>query len=326
MGHMGQDKKTPFPTGVVGVGVMGSSIVAWLLSVGCAVVAVSPDVTERDTARERVRRHMESLVAETSFDLDIGKTMERLQIVQDFSVLAGSQIVIETVIEDVTAKQNVIRQIEEHVAPQTIIGTNTSALPITLLQQGALYPERIVGWHLSLPVTVSRFMEVMGGDATDPAVPQRVMELGRQWGKDPALLRRDVRGFIANRIGYAMMREAFYLLESGAATAEDIDASMRHSLGTWLPFAGVFRYLDLTGPAIYATVMRDLLPDLSASLEVPSVLKDLVASGGQGVLNGSGFYSYDAEQSVQWQQAFEKFRHALIKVAAEVAPPTVVEE
>ena len=127
------------------------------------------------------------------------------------------------------------------------------------------------------------------------------MRLASLWRKEPTLVRRDVRGFITNRIIYAMIREAFYLVENGYATVlvengyatvEDIDRSVRNDMGYWITLAGPFRYMDLTGIPAYGAVMRDLLPDLSRSQETPKLMKEVMASGARGTSNAKGFYQY----------------------------------
>src|ERR1019366_1571932 len=104
-------------------------------------------------------------------------------------------IVIESIVENIETKQQTYRQVEEVVSPRAIIGSNTSAIPLTLLQQNALHPERFVGIHWDEPAHVTRFMEVIAGERTDRRSTSRVMALAIAWGKEPSLLRRDIRGF-----------------------------------------------------------------------------------------------------------------------------------
>src|SRR5215472_4510229 len=152
---------------------------------------------------------------------------------------------------------------EKVVPSETLIGRNTSAIPPTELQRGARRPQRILGIHWGEPAHLTRFMEIICGGSTLPAHAERAVELAYHWGKEPSLLCKDVPGFITNRIMYAMLREAFYLVEAGYATIADVDRSLRNDLGYWITFAGPFRFMDLTGIPAYEAVMRDLLPDLS---------------------------------------------------------------
>ena len=138
-----------------------------------------------------------------------------------------------------------------------------------------------------------------------------------EWGKEPSLLRKDIRGFISNRIMYAMLREAFYLVDAGFASVADIDRSLRNDLGYWITFAGPFRFMDLTGIPAYATVMKDLLPDLSCASEVPRLMQEVVQSGAHGVSNARGFYRYTPAQAKHWEKLFMQFSYQIRGLAAD---------
>jgi 3-hydroxybutyryl-CoA dehydrogenase len=228
---------------------------------------------------------------------------------------------VESILEDVELKRRVIAHVEASVAPECLIGSNTSALPVTQLQEGALHPERILGIHWAEPAHITRFMEVICGDRTAPASARRVMELARGWGKEPTLVQRDVRGFITNRIMYAILREAFYLVENGYATPADVDRSVRNDYGYWMTLAGPFRFMDLTGIPAYERVMRDLLPDLSCSKEVPKLMKQVVQSGSLGVSNAKGFYRYTEAEARRWEKRFLKFTYDVRALARKYPDP-----
>jgi 3-hydroxybutyryl-CoA dehydrogenase len=145
-------------------------------------------------------------------------------------------------------------------------------------------------------------MEIIPGKATAPEYLDRVTELAETWGKEPSTLRKEIRGFITNRIFYAMFREACYLVDSGVCTVEDVDRSLRNNVGWWIPFAGPFRYTDLMDVKGYGRVMRDLPPDLFSSPEVPKLMRDVVESGGRGISKGRGFYLYTPEEAKAWEE------------------------
>ena len=128
-------------------------------------------------------------------------------------------------------------------------------------------------------------------------------------------MRRDVRGFITNRLMYAMLREAFHLVEGGYATPADVDRSCRNDYGYWITFAGLFRYMDLTGIPAYAAVMRDLFPDLDCSKEVPRLMREVVESGALGIANAKGFYNYTPAEARRWEKKFLKFSYEIRALA-----------
>jgi 3-hydroxybutyryl-CoA dehydrogenase len=297
------------------MGLMGTSIAACLLIAGHPVAAVESDAAKRHTARARLQTLLQGARKEGLLRRDPAKVLERLAISDSYAVFKECQIVIESIIEDVDAKRDVIRQIEEVVSPRAIIGSNTSAIPIRQLQQGARHPARILGIHWGEPAHVLRFMEIICGDQTDPQNAERVRALALRWDKEPSIVRRDIRGFITNRCMYALMREAFHLVAEGYATVADVDRSLRNDLGYWITFAGPFRYMDLTGIPAYATVMRNLLPELCNDVKVPELIANLVASGAQGVSNARGFYSYTKKEARRWEKRFLEFSYEIRELA-----------
>jgi 3-hydroxybutyryl-CoA dehydrogenase len=246
---------------------------------------------------------------------DPADAARRLTLSLDYRALRGAALVIESTPEDFEAKKEVFRRIEAAVSPAAIIGSNTSAIPISLLQKEARRPGRFVAIHWSEPAHVSRFLEVACGEQTRPAVARRVLRMAENWDKEPALLRRDVRGFISNRCAYALYREAFHIVEQGWATMEDVDRSLRNDIGWWIPFAGPFRYMDLTGGAAYGVVMKDLWPELSCSTQVPESMKRVMAAGGKGVANARGLYRYTQHEAENWEKRYLEFNYDIRRVA-----------
>ena len=308
-------KLSSIPVGVVGLGLMGTSIATCLLAAGHPVAGLELDSARRRSARRRTLSLLREMKDEGLLKSDPGQIINRLTVSGSYFFLKDCEVIIESVIESVDAKKQVLRKVEEVVSPAAVLGSNTSAIPVTQLQEGALHPERILGIHWAEPAHVTRFMEIICGKYTELDYAERVLALAPRWGKEPSLLRRDVRGFITNRIMYAMLREAFHLVESGYATIADIDRSLRNDLGYWITFAGPFRFMDLTGIPAYEAVMRDLFPDLSCSTEVPVLISNLVKSGARGVSNAKGFYRYTRAQARRWERLFLKFTYEIRALA-----------
>lgn len=304
------------------MGLMGTSIAACLLAAGHRVSCVEPKPEQRRTARSRLLEHLREGRSHGVVRASPAELIGHVTISGDFRSLQHVAIVIESTVEDLAVKREVLKKIEEAVSARTLIGSNTSAIPVTELQAGADHPERILGLHWAEPAHVTRFMEVICGKATSIRNALRVMRLARYWRKEPSLLRKDIRGFITNRIMYAMIREAFYLVESGYATVADVDRSLRNDLGYWITFAGPFRFMDITGIGTYATVMEDLLPDLDCSTKVPRLMRKVVGSGARGVSNAKGFYRYTPAQARRWERLFLQFSYE-IRALAEKYPEDV---
>jgi 3-hydroxybutyryl-CoA dehydrogenase len=304
-------------TAVVGLGLMGRSIVACLLGAGHRVTGITNELGSRDETRARVREFLDEMITEELVRPPVSALMQRFQISAAYTDLSSCHIVFESVTEDIELKRSIFREIESVVTESAIIATNTSAIPITVLQKNAKHSQRFVGIHWDEPAHLTRFMEIIPGEATAPDSVDRVVALTPFWKKEASVLKRDIRGFITNRISYAMFREACYLVESGACTVEDVDRSLRNDVGWWIPFAGPFRYMDLMGVEAYFRVMRDLLPDLSTSPDIPPLMRRVVESGGHGVSNGRGFYRYTEEEAKRWHERFLDFNCKIRRLTAE---------
>jgi 3-hydroxybutyryl-CoA dehydrogenase len=301
--------------GTVGLGLMGSSIATCILAAGHDITSLVKNLEEAGDARKRILGFLIELSREGLLAELPETVLERITITDNVFLLAGHEIVIESITESVEEKKKVYAELETVLSPTAIIGSNTSAIPVSVLQNGMEHPERLLGIHWAEPAHITRFMEVICGQASDVIYASRVVKLAESWGKEPSLLRKDIRGFITNRIVYAMLREAFNLVEKGFATVEDVDRSLRNDLGYWITFAGPFRFMDLTGIPAYLTVMKDLFPELSNTAQTPQMMEQLVASGAKGVSNARGFYPYTEESAKKWEKLFIDFSYDIRKLA-----------
>lgn len=301
--------------GTVGLGLMGSSIATCILAAGHEVTSLVKDESEAAPARDRIQGFLKELHNEGLLK-ELPETVAgRIAITNNVADLAGHEVVIESITEDVEAKKAVYHALETVLSSTAIIGSNTSAIPVSVLQAGLQHPGRMLGIHWAEPAHITRFMEVICGKDSELKYAEQIVKLAEGWGKEPSLLRKDIRGFITNRIMYAMLREAFNLVESGYATVEDVDRSLRNDLGYWITFAGPFRFMDLTGIPAYLTVMKDLFPDLDNRQTTPEMMEKLVASGARGISNAQGFYPYTPESAEAWEKAFIDFSYDIRKLA-----------
>ncbi|GAB3775564.1 3-hydroxyacyl-CoA dehydrogenase family protein [Spirosoma horti] len=303
------------PVGVVGLGLMGCSITTCLLLSGHPVVAVAPLPVDMETAEPRIREHLAKAHQEGLITKSPEDYLNQLTITEDYGLLKDCKLVLECTLEDIDIKKSVYDRIEAVVADDAVITSNTSAIPISILQRQIRLPERFLGLHWTEPSHTTRFLEIICGDLSNPQTADWVYELAHLWDKEPTLVRKDIRGFIANRLMYAMYREAFNLVENGYATVEDVDRACRNNTGYWMTLVGVFRWMDLTGVPAYHTVMKDLWPTLSNQTEVPKLIDDIVKAGGKGVLNAQGFYDYTPEEAKLWKETYEEFSYDIRRLA-----------
>ncbi|SDF88839.1 3-hydroxybutyryl-CoA dehydrogenase [Dyadobacter soli] len=310
------------PVGVVGLGLMGSSIVAALLVAGHPVRAIAPIATEAPHAPERIGGQLRQcrdadLIGSTQLYLDA------LTVSEDYAALAGCELVIECVIEKQEIKSAVYQKITGAVSAECIIGSNTSAIPISELQKFVQIPARFLGIHWAEPAFMTRFLEITCGEQTDPVFAERVFQMAHGWGKEPTLLKKDIRGFITNRLMYAVYREIFHQIERGHATREDVDKAFRYDAGSWMTLMGIFRRMDYEGLKDYESILGRIFPQLSNRTDVPEIMQQMVREGARGVHNDRGLYSYEAGEGHQWDEAFARFNQEIHGLAAEYSAEKV---
>ena len=300
---------------VVGLGLMGCSIATCFLLAGHPVVAVAPIPDDLLHAEKRIREHLRKALANELTTNPPEFYFENLTITEDYADLANCQLVVECTIENTAIKEAVYQKIERYLSPAALLTSNTSAIPISTLQQLTAHPARFLGLHWTEPAHTTRFLEIICGDQTDIKNGEYLYELSHARGKEPILVRKDIAGFITNRLMYAMYREAISLVEGGYATIEDVDRSCRNNAGYFMTMVGVFRWMDLTGVPAYHTVMQRLLPTLNNSTEVPELIDKVVREGGRGVANGQGFYDYEPGEAELWEQTFSEFTYEIRELA-----------
>jgi 3-hydroxybutyryl-CoA dehydrogenase len=301
--------------GVVGLGLMGCSITTCLLIAGHPVVAVAPIPVDLKHAKSRILEHLRKSQEEGLVKHSPEYYFDHLAITEDYSLLKDCRLVIECTIENIDIKRSVYNKIEDVISTDALLTSNTSAIPISILQKETRHPNRFLGLHWTEPSHTTRFLEVICGEVSDIAKAEYLYELSHRWGKEPILVRKDIRGFITNRLMYAMYREAFYLVENGYATVEDVDRSCRNNAGYFMTLVGVFRWMDLTGVPAYHTVMKDLFPTLNNDTAVPKLIDDIVKKGGKGIANAHGFYEYTDEEARLWEETYKDFSYEIRELA-----------
>ncbi len=294
---------------VVGLGALGRGIVACCLARGFAVVGIDPEQSHRESLRDYLPEAAAQCLEAGVIDADHSADWQaRLELSGDLASIDGACLVIEAISEHLPSKKQLLEQMEESIPADVPIGSNTSAFPITALQEGCNHPERIFGMHWSSHGHVTRFMELTPGEQTSSETMAFAAKMAERLGKEPAILKKDIPGFLCNRIGYAMYREAVHLLESGVADAATIDRSFRNSVGLWAAMCGPLRVIDVMGGgAFYAESIKDVLPTLANSTELPATLQSFIDRDAKGPKNNIGFFDYnggDQPDAAEWAKRF----------------------
>lgn len=303
--------------GVVGTGLMGSSIVVALLLAGHPVVAITPLPTDVASAPARIRHQLAHCQQSDLLKQPVDAYWQQLLLSENYDDLANCQLILECVVEKLPVKESVYRQIEATVAPDTLIATNTSAIPISLLQQYLKHPARFLGIHWAEPAYMTRFLEITCGEQTAQERADWVFVLAHLWQKEPTLLRKDIRGFVTNRLMYAVYREALHLVESGGATLEAADKAFRYDAGSWMTLMGIFRRLDYVGLTDYPAIFQTIFPLLSNDKTVPPRMQELMAMKARGTQTEQGLYDYTGQEAQEWDAAFARFNQEIFRLAAQ---------
>ncbi len=302
--------------GVVGLGLMGSSILVSLLLAGHRIIAVAPIPEDFEFAASRINDQLNlcrrSGIIKQSFKL----RAEQLEITQDYQQLKNCDLVLECVIEDIQVKSSVYSKIVKEIRLDTVIATNTSAIAVSVLQQFIPRPERFLGVHWAEPAYATRFMEIICGAKTDRDNAEWVFRIARHWGKEPTLLKKDIPGFITNRLMYAVYREIFNLIGSGMATMEDADKAFRYDAGSWMTLMGVFRRMDFMGLQDWMQIFKSVFPKLSNEDCVPELMQAMVDSKARGTQSLTGLYAYTQEEAKEWEDAFAIFNKDIFQLAS----------
>jgi 3-hydroxybutyryl-CoA dehydrogenase len=291
---------------VVGLGLLGRGIAACFLGHGFRVIGCDRAGESHRAADSYIDRGLAEMVDYAGIDPALADNWRgRYHATTKFDDWPRCNFVVESIDEEPQAKQEVFDQVEHVVAPDVPIGSNTSAIPITQLQVPRRHPQRFFGMHWFEPAYATRFLELIPGEQTSSTIMTTAAAVARCCGKEPSVLAKDIPGFIVNRLGYAMYREALNLLELGVADAETIDRSVRNVLGVWSTICGPFQWIDLTGgPTLYAKAMARVLPTLSTASDLPPTLRRLLDKNALGVTNGHGFYEYTPEEVKRRDEMF----------------------
>lgn len=280
---------------VVGYGVMGAGIVRSFADAGFRVTILS--------------RRAPALVG-----LPAGVT------VSTALPASAPDLVIETVVEELEPKRAVYRAVEAAYPPDTVIGTNTSGLPLETLAAELAHPERFVGVHWFHPADVFPMVEVVAGPAAARANVERVAAALARTGKEPIVLDKPVVGYVINRLQHTILHEAYHLIAEGIVGADAIDKVARWLLGPRMCVTGLVEQKDIGGLTVHALAQRSIVPALSHTGTPNPMLQAMVARGDTGLDAGRGFYDWAGLEPAAIRGDASARLHALLDTLARLRP------
>lgn len=208
---------------------------------------------------------------------------------------ALTQLAVESVTEDLPAKQAVFAELVRHCGRDTLITSNSSSLPIRAIAEGHATADRMLGWHFFHPANVVPLVEVISGPQSEESCAERLMAFSRQCRLVPIQVHKDVPGFVANRLQHAMAREAYALVDAGIVSAADLDRAVRFGFGFRYLAAGPFLQRDHGGLDVHTAAAAAIFPTLCNDPEVPASVRERVTAGKLGLKTGEGFYQWTPE-------------------------------
>lgn len=277
--------------GVVGAGTMGRGIAQIAASAGVSVMLVDASAQAAEDARAFIEKMLLRAVEKGRMSSEAAHdALGHISLAGGVGSLARCHVVVEAIVEKLEAKQGLFREIEQVVAPQCVLATNTSSLSVTAIASACEHPERVAGYHFFNPVPLMKLVEVVQSPLTAPWVCEALTTLARRMGHQPVLA-SDTPGFIVNHAGRGYGTEALRIVGEGIAAFEDVDRIMREAAGFRM---GPFELLDLTGLDVSQPVMESIYHQYYEEPRFrPSVLaRQRLQAGWYGRKAGRGFYEY----------------------------------
>ena len=278
--------------GVVGAGIMGSGIVEVCAKAGLEVTFVEADESARDRGHQAIERSTAKAVERGKLDESARKeALERISGSTSLKDLAGCDLLIEAVTEDIDTKLEVFRTLDELVKPDVVMATNTSSLPIAELSAATKRPDKVIGMHFFNPPPVMKLLEIVRALTTSSETVEFAKGMGQRLGKT-TVMAKDRAGFIVNFLLIPYLNSAIRMLDEGFTSREDIDTAIQ--LGLSHPM-GPLTLLDLIGLDTALNVSEVLYEEFNDPLySAPTLLKRMVSAGYLGRKSGRGFYEYEA--------------------------------
>ena len=276
---------------VIGGGIMGGDIATLFAAHGWTVHVMSPSAKTRDALPTRIAAGLAKLGAPASHAAAVHAYAEPKAI--PWQEVA---IVVEAATEDLPLKQKLFAAVEALARTDIPLVSNTSNFPIGDNAKGLKHPARVAGLHFFMPAHLVPLVEVVSSAQTNPKVAEKLVHLLKDLDKAPIWVKKDVPGFVGNRLQHAMMREALYLIADGVTDAEGIDTAVRYGFGFRFIACGPMMQKEMSGWDTHDLVASALYPHLHAEKGPPQWLKNMVARGRTGMKVKAGMWDWDDEK------------------------------
>jgi 3-hydroxybutyryl-CoA dehydrogenase len=300
-------------TAVIGGGTMGADIAATIARTGSGTHLVEPADAPRTTLARRVADALAILGAASRSD--------RVSVHASLDSVPWPEVdlVIEAIPENLALKRALFAELVRRARPDTWLASNSSAIPISEIGAGLAGRGRMFGLHYFMPAHSVPLVELVLGAESDRALADELAAFMRATGKRPVLVKKDVPGFIGNRLQHALCREAYHLIDEGIASPEDIDAAVRFSFGFRYLAVGPILQRDHAGLDVHLAAAAKMYPDLADGKEPAECLREHVAAGHLGIKSGRGFFEWTPETIAAEKARYDRLlRGALALIESEL--------
>jgi 3-hydroxybutyryl-CoA dehydrogenase len=300
---------------VVGVGEIGHQIAQEFAMAGYDVNLNDVTETHLRQALSNIERNLTMLSKHGFIDAQrIEPTMQRCHThLAMKDAVEDVDIVVEAVYENVELKQQIFQRLDTLCPDRTILASNSSALMPRFMASATQRPEQVLVAHYINPPFLLPVVELVRCQETSEATMQTMVAFYRKIGKSPVVVQKEAPGFIVNRLQAALGREAYYIVEQGIASPQDVDTVIKDSFGRRLSVVGMIELMELiAGYDLSLIACNNMFPHLCSATEAPSIVKELVEKGNLGAKTGQGFYSWTPESADAFR---EKIMTALIEIA-----------
>ena len=294
---------------VIGTGTMAAGIAAGFISHSIPVAILGRNKEKSsECLKKAVQLAIKIGLHGKNASLD-APSIEAAQVsanMQDWSGWDDCSWVIETVSENLELKKQIFSYLDDKVPAHIPIGSNSSGFPITKISADLKTANRMMGAHYFMPAEVVPLVEIVMGEKTESAYSEQVCQLYKAIDKKPVLVKRDIPGFLANRIQHALMREALSLVQEGIASPEDIDDAVRYSFGFRYAAVGPMTQKEISGWDGMANAAKEIYPSLSNITTLPPKVVQLMAEGKTGMKAGEGFRKWTPEEIQKTSNSYSK--------------------
>jgi 3-hydroxybutyryl-CoA dehydrogenase len=294
---------------VIGTGIMAAGIAAGFLAQSIPVVILGRSKDKADKCLDKALALAQKIGingAYASQSQEAIKSEQKTEVLESWSNWNGCNWVIETVAENLALKQEIFQYLDERVPAHIPIGSNSSGFPISKIASGLKTANRMMGAHYFMPAEVVPLVEVVMGEKTELVFAEQACALYKSIEKKPVLVKKDIPGFLANRIQHALMREALSLVQEGIASPEDIDDAVRYSFGFRYAAVGPMTQKEISGWDGMANAAKEIYPSLSNITTLPPKVVQLMSEGKTGMKSGEGFRKWTPAEIQQGSDSYSR--------------------